>query len=216
VYGRGSTDQKSGIAASLFAIEAIRRARLTLPGAVEQSATVDEEWTGEAGLGYLVEKGYIGRGKQDYVVITECLDVDGICLGHRGALIFELQTTGRVGDGCMPHLAVNAVDKMAFVMSAIATELRPRVESRISRQPIMPEGSRQSSKSPIWIDGSAREKPGATIPARCTSFWNRWFNASLRHEWWGGRAFFDCVTLGSVQRCFPGSTPSDDRLKLIE
>jgi succinyl-diaminopimelate desuccinylase len=110
VYGRGSTDQKSGIAASLFAIEAIRRAGLTLPGTVEQSATVDEEWTGEAGLGYLVEKGYIGLGKQDYVVITECLDVDGICLGHRGALIFELQTTGRVGHGCMPPLAVNAVD----------------------------------------------------------------------------------------------------------
>jgi succinyl-diaminopimelate desuccinylase len=176
VYGRGSTDQKSGIAASLFAIEAIRRAGLALPGVVEQSATVDEEWAGETGLGYLVEKGYIGQGKQDYVVITECLDVDGICLGHRGALIFDLVTTGRVGHGCMPQLAVNAVDKMVSVMGAIATELRPRIESRISRQPIMPEGSRKSSISPIWIDGSAGEKPGATIPALCTSFWNRWYN----------------------------------------
>ena len=176
VYGRGSTDQKSGIAASLFAIEAIRRAGLDLPGAVEQSATVDEEWVGDTGLGYLVEKGYIGQGKQDYVVITECLDVDGICLGHRGALFFDLQTTGKIGHGCMPQLAVNAVDKMVSVMSAISTELRPRIESRISQQPIMPEGSRRSSITPIWIDGSAREKPGATIAALCTSFWNRWFN----------------------------------------
>jgi succinyl-diaminopimelate desuccinylase len=86
VYGRGSTDQKSGIAASLFAIEAIRRSGVKLPGTVEQSATVDEEYGGDTGLGYLVEKGYVGRGRQDYVVITECLDVDGICLGHRGAL----------------------------------------------------------------------------------------------------------------------------------
>jgi succinyl-diaminopimelate desuccinylase len=110
------------------------------------------------------------------VVITGCLDVDGICLGHRGALFFDLQTTGRIGHGCMPQLAVNAVDKMVSVMSAIATELRPRIESRISQQPIMPEGSWRSSITPIWIDGSAREKPGATIAALCTSFWNRWFN----------------------------------------
>ena len=153
-----------------------RRAGLKLPGAIEQSATVDEEYYGDAGLGYLVEKGYVGQGKQDYVVITECLDVDGICLGHRGVLFFDLQTTGRIGHGCMPQLAVNAVDKMVSVMSAIATELRPRIESRISRQPIMPEGSRRSSITPIWIDGSAREKPGATIAALCMSFWNRWFN----------------------------------------
>ena len=176
VYGRGSTDQKSGIAASLFAIEAIRRAGVALPGVVEQSATVDEEWFGEAGLGYLVEKGLIGRGRQDFVVITECLDVDGICLGHRGALIFDLVTTGKVGHGCMPQLAVNAIEKMASVMGALAAELRPRIESRVSRQPIMPEGSRRSSISPIWIDGAATERPGATIPALCTSFWNRWFN----------------------------------------
>lgn len=176
VYGRGATDQKSGIAASLFAIEAVRRAGLALPGAVEQSATVDEEFMGETGLGWLVEQGFIGRGKQDCVVITECLDVDGICLGHRGAFIFELVTRGRVGHGCMPHLAVNAVDKMVSVMNAIATELRPRVESRISPRPIMPESSRKSSISPIWIDGAAGERPGATIPSLCTSFWNRWFN----------------------------------------
>jgi succinyl-diaminopimelate desuccinylase len=176
LYGRGSTDQKSGLAASLFAMEALRRAGIELPGAVEQSATVDEEWAGETGLGYLVEKGFIGKGRQDYVVITECLDVDGICLGHRGAIMFDLVTTGRLGHGCMPDLAVNAVDKMVFVMNAIATELRPTIESRVSLQPIMPEGSRRSSISPIWIDGAAAHRPGATIPALCTTWWNRWFN----------------------------------------
>lgn len=180
VYGRGATDQKSGIAASLYAVEAIRRAGLRLAGTVEQSATVDEEYKSETGLGYLVEKGFIGRGKQDFVVITECLDVDGICIGHRGALFFDLRTRGKVGHGCMPHLSVNALDKMSFVMHAIVTELRPKVESHLSLQPILPEGSRRSSISPIWIDASAREQPGATIPALCTSFWNRWFNPEER------------------------------------
>ena len=160
VYGRGATDQKSGIAASLFAVEAIRRAGVRLAGTVEQSATVDEEFKSETGLGYLVQKGFIGRGKQDFVVITECLDVDGVCIGHRGAIFFQVVTRGRVGHGCMPQLAVNAVEKMGTVMQAIAAELRPRIESRVSHQPILPEGSRRSSISPIWIDGAAGEQIG--------------------------------------------------------
>jgi succinyl-diaminopimelate desuccinylase len=180
VYGRGSTDQKSGIAASLFAVEAIRRSGARLPGTVEQSATVDEEWGGETGLGYLVEQGYVGRDRQDFVVITECLDVDGICLGHRGLLCYTLRTLGRVGHGCMPQLAVNAVDKMAAVMQAFASELRPSIEARVSAQPIMPEEARKSNLSPIWIDGLAAEQPTSTIAALCTSFWNRWFNPEER------------------------------------
>jgi succinyl-diaminopimelate desuccinylase len=80
----------------------------------------------------------------------------------------------------MPHLAVNAVDKMAAVTQAIASELRPRIESRVSAQPIRPEGARKSSISPIWVDGLAREQPTATIAALCTSFWNRWFNPEER------------------------------------
>ena len=182
VFGRGSTDQKSGIAASLFAVEAIRRSGVRLPGTVEQSATVDEESGGATGLGYLVERGYVGRGKQDFVVITECLDVDGICLGHRGLLCYSLRTLGRVGHACMPHLAVNAVDKMASVMQATSAELRPRIEARVSAQPIMPEGARRSNLSPIWVDGLAAEKPTSTIAALCTSFWNRWFNPEERIE----------------------------------
>src|SRR5215471_5716417 len=59
IYGRGVTDQKAGIAASLFAVEAIQRAGVQLVGSIEQSATVDEESGGLAGVAYLAEHGYI-------------------------------------------------------------------------------------------------------------------------------------------------------------
>src|SRR5919199_5726386 len=39
LFGRGTADQKAGLAASLFAVEAIRRCGLRLAGTVEQSAT---------------------------------------------------------------------------------------------------------------------------------------------------------------------------------
>ena len=57
IYGRGATDQKAGIAASIYAIEAIRRAGVRLRGAVEQSGTVDEESGGFAGMAFLDEHG---------------------------------------------------------------------------------------------------------------------------------------------------------------
>ncbi len=176
IYGRGATDMKSGIAAQIYAVEAIRRADFKLKGTVEQSATVDEETGGLAGLGYLVDAKYIEKGKQDYVLYTECLDVDGICIGHRGAIFFDLKATGKVGHGCMPHFAINAVDKMVWVINAMNTELRPKIESRFSDTQIMPEGSKMSNLMPIWIDGFAQERPSATIAPVCIAYFNRWFN----------------------------------------
>src|SRR5919109_1785097 len=43
IYGRGVCDMKAGIAAALFAAEAIARAGVAMPGSVEVSGTVDEE-----------------------------------------------------------------------------------------------------------------------------------------------------------------------------
>ena len=176
IYGRGATDMKSGVAAQIYAVEAVRRAGFQLKGTIEQSATVDEEIGGYTGLGYLVNAGYIQKTKQDYVLYTECLDVDGICIGHRGTIEFTLSTTGRVGHSCMPQFAINAVDKMVWVINALNTELRPKVEARISKTPIVPEGSKMSNLMPIWIDGFAHERPPCTIAPLCTAYFNRYFN----------------------------------------
>src|SRR5215210_3436548 len=43
VYGRGACDMKAGIAAAVYAAEAIRRADIELMGSIEISGTVDEE-----------------------------------------------------------------------------------------------------------------------------------------------------------------------------
>src|SRR5258708_7824257 len=43
IWGRGSCDMKAGIAAAMYAMEAIRRADVELNGSVEISGTVDEE-----------------------------------------------------------------------------------------------------------------------------------------------------------------------------
>ncbi|MBS1791181.1 MAG: acetylornithine deacetylase/succinyl-diaminopimelate desuccinylase family protein [Acidobacteria bacterium] len=153
IYGRGVTDQKAGIAASIFAIEAIRRAGVKLAGSVEQSATVDEESGGFAGAAYLAEHGYFRREAIDYVVITEPLDYDRICLGHRGVYWFEVLMRGRIAHGSMPFLGASAIDRMARFIVKVETELKPKLHDRRTRMPVEPEAARSATINVNSISG---------------------------------------------------------------
>ena len=165
VYGRGAADQKSGIAAQLFALKALQRCGCRPSGSLVLSATPDEETGGFAGLGYLVRQGLIARGNTDFVVITECLDHDRICLGHRGALWLELETRGRQSHGSMPMLGVNAIEKMLAVLGRIQEDIRPGL-GRESTHPVMPAACRRSSLTVTMIQAGSKVN---TVPARCTA-----------------------------------------------
>ncbi len=145
IYGRGVTDQKAGIAASLFAVEAIRRAGVRLAGSIEQSATVDEESGGFAGVAYLAEHGYVRPDLVDYVIITEPLGYDRICLGHRGVYWFEVLMRGRIAHGSMPFLGVSAIDRMARLIEKIERQLKPKLAERRTRMPVEPEAARAAT-----------------------------------------------------------------------
>jgi len=145
IYGRGVTDQKAGIAASLFAVEAIRRAGIKLAGSIEQSATVDEESGGFSGVAYLAEHGYVRPDLVDYVIITEPLDYDRICLGHRGVYWFEVLMHGRIAHGSMPFLGVSAIDRMARLIDRVERELKPKLAERLTRMPVEPDGARAAT-----------------------------------------------------------------------
>ena len=145
LYGRGTSDQKSGIAASIFAIEAIRRAGVRLHGTVEQSGSVDEESGGFAGVAYLAKQGWIGKDKTDYVIITEPSDVDRVCLGHRGVYWFKVTTHGRIAHGSMPYFGVSAIDHMADFLHGVTHELKPALATRKTAVPVEPPGSRYAS-----------------------------------------------------------------------
>jgi len=145
LYGRGASDQKAGIAASIFAVEAIRRAGIRLLGTVEQSGSVDEESGGFAGVAYLAKHGWIGQDKTDYVIITEPSNVDRVCLGHRGVYWFKITTHGRIAHGCMPHFGVSAIDHMADFLHSVTHELKPALAARKTSAPVEPPGSRFAS-----------------------------------------------------------------------
>lgn len=177
IYGRGVCDMKAGIAAAVFAAEAIARAGVALPGAIEISGTVDEESGGFAGVAHLAQIGRISQARTDYVIIPEPLDVDRICIGHRGVYWFELTTRGRIAHGSMPFLGVSAIDGMADVLAAIERDLKPALSRRVTSMPVVPDGARHATINVNGVDGG-QPVDGIQTPCvadRCRAVFDRRF-----------------------------------------
>jgi succinyl-diaminopimelate desuccinylase len=166
IYGRGACDMKAGIAAALYAAEALRRAGVRPNGSVEVSGTVDEESGGFAGVAYLAAQKRLSTEHVDYVIIPEPLNVDRVCIGHRGVYWFELETRGRTAHGSMPFLGVSAIDHMALVIDRIQRELVPSLTGRSTAMPVVPDEARHAT---LNINGIAGGQPVDGIQTPCVA-----------------------------------------------
>jgi succinyl-diaminopimelate desuccinylase len=177
MYGRGTADQKAGIAASLYAVEALRQAGFDLRGTIEQSATIDEESGGFAGVALLCERGVIRAGKTNYVIITEPLGHDRICLGHRGVYWFEVIAHGRTSHGSMPGLGINAAELMAEFVTRLNRELKPGLTRRRTDMPVEPPLARYPTINLNSLHGgqltAGLETP--CVPDTCRAVFDRRF-----------------------------------------
>jgi len=166
ILGRGVCDMKAGIAAAVFAAEAIARAGVTLPGTIEISGTVDEESGGFAGVAYLADAGRIKAGRTDFVIIPEPLNVDRICIGHRGVYWFEVTARGRIGHGSMPFLGISAIDGMGRLLESVRDVLVPALAARRTAVPVVPPGARSAT---ININGIVGGQPVDGIQTPCVA-----------------------------------------------
>lgn len=166
IYGRGSCDMKAGIAAAAFAAEAIRRAGVPVPGTIEVSGTVDEESGGFAGVAWLAEHGRISATRTDYCIIPEPLNVDRVCVGHRGVYWFEVLARGHIAHGSMPFLGVSAIDGMGHLLQVIREELLPVLATRHTDVPVVPPGARAAT---LNINGIFGGQPVDGIQTPCVA-----------------------------------------------
>lgn len=171
IYGRGACDMKGGLAASVIAAEAFIAARPGFRGAIEISATADEETGGYGGVAWLAERGYFSPAKVQHVIIPEPLHKDRICLGHRGVWWAEVETHGRIAHGSMPFLGDSAIRHMGAVLQEIEERLYPLLATKRTEMPVVPEGARQSTLNINSIHGGEAEpEPGSTaLPAPCVA-----------------------------------------------
>jgi len=165
VYGRGACDMKGGIAAAIVAVEAMIDSGLELPGAIEISGTVDEESGGYGGVAYLAERGWFSKPRVDHVIIPEPLNVDRVCIGHRGVWWAEIETLGRIAHGSMPFLGDSAIRHMTAVLEKFETELYPALAARHSDMPVVPDGARASTMNINSVHGGEGEEyEGLPVP----------------------------------------------------
>ncbi len=171
IYGRGACDMKGGLAASVIAAEAFVTLYPDHAGAVEISATADEESGGFGGVAYLAEKGWFDPARVQHVIIPEPLNKDRICLGHRGVWWAEIETKGRIAHGSMPFLGESAIRHMGAVLEEMERTLFPLLAGRSTDMPVVPDGARQSTLNINSIHGGEPEpEPGHTgLPAPCVA-----------------------------------------------
>ncbi len=169
IYGRGACDMKGGLAASIIAAEAFIEEHPGFTGAVEISATADEESGGYGGVAYLAEQGLFDPARVQHVIIPEPLNKDRICLGHRGGWWAEIETKGEIAHGSMPFLGDCAVRHMGAVLDKFESDLYPAMAQRRTDMPVVPEGARQSTMNINSIHGGQPEQAEDYdgLPAHC-------------------------------------------------
>ena len=177
IYGRGASDMKSGIAAAIFAVEAVRRAGVDLHGAVDISGTVDEESGGFAGVAHLCEAGIISAPETGYAIIPEPFGPARICVGHRGVYWFDVIAHGRSAHGSMPHLGHSAINDMGTLLEAFRTRLGPDLAARLSALPVVPGLSRRPSLNVNGVVGGQADETTQSpcVADRCTATFDRRF-----------------------------------------
>jgi succinyl-diaminopimelate desuccinylase len=164
VYGRGACDMKGGIAAAVVAVEALLDSGLELPGALEISGTADEESGGYGGVAWLAERGWFSRPRVDHVIIPEPLNVDRVCIGHRGVWWGEVATEGRIAHGSMPFFGDSAIRHMSAVLEMFEQEVYPALAAQTTAMPVVPEGARVPTLNINSLHGGQPE-PKDGLPA---------------------------------------------------
>jgi succinyl-diaminopimelate desuccinylase len=157
IYGRGACDMKGGLATSIVAAEAFIDTCPDFAGAIEISATADEETGGYGGVAWLAERGWFSPDRVQHVIIPEPLNKNRICLGHRGVWWAEIETHGRIAHGSMPFLGDSAIRHMAALLGEIEETLYPALATRRTAMPVVPPLARQSTLNINSIHGGQPE-----------------------------------------------------------
>lgn len=150
IYGRGASDMKGGLAASLSAMAALRGAGLS--GPVELAALIDEEETG-IGIGAYVESAsirFLG------CITAEPTDLQTV-VGARGASYLRVEIHGSACHAGKPDDGANAIYGAAAVVAEIE-----RMHRELAQRPHPLLGP--ATWSVGQINGGTS---GSIVPAEC-------------------------------------------------
>jgi acetylornithine deacetylase/succinyl-diaminopimelate desuccinylase family protein len=117
MFGRGTSDMKSGLVAMLFAAKAIRDASVHLKGRIGLLFVPDEETGGQHGSAALAAAGRLG-GDAIGMLLPE--PTSGVVWNaNRGAVTLEATVRGRAAHVGLAHLGVNAFERAVAIVEEL-------------------------------------------------------------------------------------------------
>lgn len=172
LWGRGSADMKSGVAAILFATAAVAAAG-PFPGRIRVAALADEE-----GM-MLGVKGFVAAGHGEDVAAAIVGEPEGgeVCTTQKGAIRLRVDARGTMAHGAMPDHGRNpiaALARFAAEVAAVEAELQQRLgrHEHLGLPFCTPTVLRGGSAEQInvipaaaWAAWDIRTVPGADHPA---------------------------------------------------
>jgi acetylornithine deacetylase/succinyl-diaminopimelate desuccinylase family protein len=114
LYGRASAVSKCDFATFTFATRALEALQTPLKGGVELYFTYDEEFGGELGPGWLLNKGLI---KPDLLIAAGFSYQ--VITGHNGCLQMEVTVHGKMGHAAVPDTGVDALQAATKILNAL-------------------------------------------------------------------------------------------------
>jgi succinyl-diaminopimelate desuccinylase len=113
LWGRGSVDMKSAIAAQIFAARAVLDSGISLASSFMLGCTVDDETAGAWGMKYAIEEGLRSMGWPipTLHVLGEANGLN-LSISFKGRIWVRLSTRGKSAHGGEPERGVNAIEQM--------------------------------------------------------------------------------------------------------
>lgn len=123
LYGRGSADMKTAIAAMVVAVERFLSARKSVNGSIAFLITSDEEGTARDGTIKVVDTLESRNEKIDFCIVGESTSASTVCdtmkNGRRGSLGAKLTVRGVQGHIAYPDRAVNPIHKAVCALNEL-------------------------------------------------------------------------------------------------
>lgn len=158
MYGRGATDMKAGLAASLMAFVRLKRKGCPFAGEVIFTGVGDEEYHGQYGTKWLLANGLTA----DFAMCCEPTNLE-LCLGNRGLLMVDVVVKGKSSHGGRPNLGKNAISLANKIICGLE---QINLEGNRNDRFIDPVGS----LSVVGMHGGDRIN---VIPDRCVFYIDR-------------------------------------------
>jgi succinyl-diaminopimelate desuccinylase len=126
IYGRGTGDMKSGLAAAVCASEVVVDSGIDRKGDLILTFVADESSGGHKGTGFLIKEKAL---EADMAVICEPTG-GNIGIGHRGVVWVRVHIVGESGQAARPWSGVNAISCAGRVIAALDEQLPRLLEGR--------------------------------------------------------------------------------------